>query len=136
MEDSAVEEAGHREDAADDGADLREEGGEGLALLAHDDLRERSGWLLNAKRRDRDALAAKFPGCDFGQLQTLEDELWTEDLEPTAQTAARGYAFLRWLSEREEVEIAVVAHGGLFAYMLNECRPKVHAEGAPLGGTR
>ena len=41
MEDSAVEEAGHREDAADDGADLREEGGEGLALLAHDDLHRR-----------------------------------------------------------------------------------------------
>ena len=29
---------GHREDATDDGAQLREEGGEGLALLLHHDL--------------------------------------------------------------------------------------------------
>ena len=99
-------------------------------FMAHDELRERSGWMLNAKRRRREELIAKYPSCDFTHPQTEDDELWTEDeLEPTVQTAERGYAFLRWLSERDEREIAVVAHGGLFSYLLN-ANPRVHAEGA------
>ena len=102
------------------------------SFIAHDDLRERSGWLLNAKRRPRAELAAKFPLCDFAPslLPTEEDTLWTEELEAPEATAERGYRFLRWLAQRPETDIAVVAHGGLFQYLLNSLRPRVVASEA------
>ena len=97
-------------------------------FLAHDDLRERSGWMLNAKRRTRSELLAQHPSLDTSRLQSEADELWGPDeLEPTAECAERGYRLLRWLSEeRAEEEVAVVGHGGLFHYLLNE-HPKVRA---------
>jgi len=97
-------------------------------FMAHDDLRECSGWMLSAKRRSRTELAARYPECDFSLLQTEGDELWSEELEPTSQTAARGVAFLEWLSERPETEVAVVAHGGIFHYLLNECKSRVRSD--------
>jgi len=100
-------------------------------FVAHDDLRERSGWLLNAKRRTRTELAGRFPGCDVhAQLATEDDTLWTEELEDPAATAERGYRFMRWLSQRPETDVAVVAHGGLFHYLLNALRPRVVASDA------
>lgn len=102
-----------------------------VAFVAHDDLRERSGWLLNAKRRPRAELAAKFPGCDFEtNLPTEDDTLWTDELETEESTAERGYRFLCWLARRPEMDVAVVAHGGLFHYMLNSLRPRVVASDA------
>mmetsp|Transcript_22510 Transcript_22510/g.45931 ORF Transcript_22510/g.45931 Transcript_22510/m.45931 type:complete len:268 (+) Transcript_22510:244-1047(+) len=99
-------------------------------FLAHDDLRERSGWMLNAKRRTRAELDARPPPAVDTRtaLWSEADELWQPDeLEPTAACAERGYQLLRWISEeRTEAEVAVVGHGGLFAYLLNE-HPKVHA---------
>jgi broad specificity phosphatase PhoE len=91
-------------------------------FVAHELLRERSGWMLNAKRRSKVELQARFPGCSFELLETEEDALWKpEELEPTSDCAERGYKFLCWLWERrEETELAVVAHGGLFHYLLNE----------------
>ena len=100
-------------------------------FLAHDDLRERSGWMLNAKRRTRAELDARpAPAVDTRTaLWSETDELWQPDeLEPTAACAERGYQLLRWISEeRAETEVAVVGHGGLFHYLLNE-HPKVSGE--------
>ena len=100
-------------------------------FLAHDDLRERSGWMLNAKRRSRSQLQARYPALDTSSaLWSEADELWGPDeLEPTADCAERGYRLLRWISERAEEEVAVVGHGGLFHYLLNE-HPKVRAADA------
>lgn len=99
-------------------------------MIAHDDLRERSGWLLNAKRRPRSELALRYPSCDFtSNLPTEEDKLWTEELEPTDRCAERGYRLLHWLAARPEPEIAVVGHGGLFHFTLNE-HPQVRASDA------
>ena len=95
--------------------------------MAHDDLRECSGWLLCAKRRCRTDLAARFPSCLFSHLESEDDELWSPELEQPAACAERGYRFLRWLWEREETEIAIVAHGGLFNHTLND-HPHVRAD--------
>lgn len=100
------------------------------AFVAHDSLRERSGWMLNAKRRTRSEQAARYPSCDFAQLETEEDELWDrlgDELEPTSEVAERGYQLLRWVSARDESDVAIVAHGGLFHYLLNE-HAKVKAD--------
>ena len=43
--------------------------------------------------------------------------------------AERGARLLLWLWGRPETEIAVVAHGGLFHYLLNE-HPRVQADAA------
>lgn len=99
-------------------------------FLAHDLLCERSGWMLNAKRRNRAELAARVPRCSFALLESEHDALWQEEeLEPTSECAERGYRLLQWLWERPETEIAVVAHGGLFHYLLNE-HPRVRADSA------
>ena len=102
-----------------------------LPFMANDNLRERSGWMLNAKRRTKTEQAKRYPQCDFALLDTEDDELWEQfggELEPPSHCAERGYRFLRWLSARDESEIAVVAHGGLFHYLLND-HPHVKAEG-------
>lgn len=101
-------------------------------FLAHDDLRERSGWMLNAKRRTRTELASKYPGCDItSYLPDDEDTLWKEEeLEDPIDTAERGFRFLCWLSKRPETDVAVVAHGGLFHYLLNSLKPRVVASDA------
>ncbi|KAL1495817.1 hypothetical protein AB1Y20_016677 [Prymnesium parvum] len=93
----------------------------GARLIALDDLRERSGWLLNARRRRVAELVEKFPACDFGELRTEEDELWTEELESWESCGARGRAALQFVWERPEEEVAVVAHGGLFDAIFNRC---------------
>lgn len=100
-------------------------------FIAHDDLRERSGWMLNAKRRTRSELQARYPALDTcSALWSEDDELWGDELEPPTECAERGYRLLRWISEeRAEAEIAVVGHGGLFHTLLNE-HPKVRAADA------
>lgn len=101
-------------------------------FVANDNLRERSGWMLNARRRRRADQVARYPQCDFSLLESEDDELWLRwenELEPTSEVAERGYQLLRWASEREEDDIAIVAHGGLFYYLLNE-HPKVQAADA------
>ena len=98
-------------------------------FIAHDLLCERSGWMLNAKRRTRTELANRFPTCSFSLLESDEDALWNpHELEATNDCAERGYRFLCWLWDaREETEVAVVAHGGIFHYLLNE-HPRIHAD--------
>ena len=50
-------------------------------FLAHDDLRERSGWMLNAKRRTRAELDARPPPAVDTRtaLWSEADELWQPD---------------------------------------------------------
>ena len=51
-----------------------------------------SGWMLNAKRRRRAELAARYPLWDTGELATEEDALWQPDaLEDKARPRAQTY---------------------------------------------
>ncbi|KAG8464702.1 hypothetical protein KFE25_010070 [Diacronema lutheri] len=90
-------------------------------------LREWNGLLLNAKRRRRPELAARFPRVDFAGIPE-SDESWTEVLEPADEVAERGVRFLEWLAQRPEREIAVVAHGGIYAQLFSHAR--VHDDSA------
>mmetsp|Transcript_48204 Transcript_48204/g.114698 ORF Transcript_48204/g.114698 Transcript_48204/m.114698 type:complete len:257 (-) Transcript_48204:172-942(-) len=86
--------------------------------VSRDEFREISGWLLNAKRRTRSELSGRNPSWDFSGLHSEEDGLWTPDLEGEAACAERAYLGLRWLWDRPEHHAAVVAHGGVWAFLL------------------
>ena len=89
-------------------------------FVAHDDLRERSGWLINTKRRGRSQLEALYPAIDFASgLPTEHDELWTEALEEWASCSARGRAALEYAWTRPEREVALVCHGGVLDAILS-----------------
>lgn len=101
----------------------------GANWIALDDLRERSGWMLNCKRRSRCELEALYPDIDFRTgLPTEHDELWTEEIEEWASTSARGYAALEYAWARPERTIAIVCHGGLLDAILCMCKNVVADE--------
>lgn len=99
------------------------------SFLCLERLREINGWLLNAQRIPRSALMKRFPTCDFSNLTTEDDTMWTEELEADASVVQRGYDSLRVLCNRPERCIAVCAHGGLFHKLLND-HPLVNADEA------
>ena len=94
------------------------EGGQAATRVSRDEFREISGWLLNAKRRTRSELSGRNPAWDFSGLHSEEDEMWTADLEKEAACAERAYLGLKWLWDRPEQHAAVVAHGGVWAFLL------------------
>ena len=87
-------------------------------FLCDERLRERNGWMLNAKRRRRSELDTLFPTCNFTSLDE-DDTLWSDELEDKDMCARRAHEFLQWIATRPEEEVAIVAHGGLFWEMLN-----------------
>jgi broad specificity phosphatase PhoE len=89
--------------------------GDQLPFVSYEGLREWNGLLTNGQRRPTAQLTARFPHVDFSLLPPT-DETWSvEALEPKEEVANRGLTFLDWLCCREETEIAVVAHGGIFS---------------------
>lgn len=90
-------------------------------------FREINGWLLNAKRRSRADLAKKFPDVD-SSLLTPEDEDWTDVLEEESVCAQRAFEGLKWMMEQKEENILLVAHGGIFAFMMDH--PLIRADEA------
>ena len=91
--------------------------GDQLPFVAHEGLREWNGLLINGQRRPTAQLLPRFPHVDFS-LVPPTDETWSaEALEPKEEVASRGLAFLEWLACREESQIAVVAHGGIYSAM-------------------
>ena len=87
----------------------------GREVVCVEELREWCGQLVNSKRRTASQLKQRFPFVDVSQLNE-DDERWdAEVLEEEASVARRGVAALKWLVERPEDTIAVVAHGGLLA---------------------
>lgn len=100
-----------------------------------ENLREINGWLLNAKRRERSDLEKRFHSSwDFSQI-TQKDEAWTEVLETQPDCAERGYLSLLSLSQRPEKSIAVVSHGGLLRFTMND-HPNVSVLDGRNGGSR
>ena len=97
-------------------------------FLCLENLRERNGLLLNAKRMKKTELMAKYPLVDFSNVPTEDDVLWKEEvLEDALDSANRGYRCLRYLWERPEVHIVVAAHGGIFNNILND-HPAIKAD--------
>mmetsp|Transcript_32145 Transcript_32145/g.63647 ORF Transcript_32145/g.63647 Transcript_32145/m.63647 type:complete len:309 (+) Transcript_32145:73-999(+) len=110
-------------------------GGEGanLSIVCVESLREINGWLINAKRRDKDDLQKRFPSWDLSSL-TATDESWTEVLESEENCRERGYQSLLWASRRKEDGILMVAHGGLLRFTLAD-HPRVQARHITDDGT-
>lgn len=81
-------------------------------------FREVNGDMLNAKRRTKSELAACFPHWNLDELETEEDSLWTPVMEDLDAAAERGYLGLKWLLERPEDNILLVAHGGILRYTM------------------
>ena len=83
-----------------------------------ENLRERNGLLLNGQRRTLHYLEGKFPRINFEDIAGGEDTLWhsfgAEILETAEACSKRAYDSLLYVTTREEKEIAIVAHGGLF----------------------
>lgn len=91
--------------------------GDQLPFVSYEGLREWNGLLINGQRRPTAQLGPRFPHVDFSLIPPT-DETWSaEALEHKDEVASRGLAFLEWLACREERQIAVVAHGGIFSAM-------------------
>ena len=85
--------------------------------------REVNGWLRNSHRDTRSNLQAKFgAGWDFTSgLDSEGDESWSEEtLEDAGACAQRGYRGLLWVLQQPEDSALVVAHGGIFSFLMDE----------------
>eukprot|EP00933_Yihiella_yeosuensis_P034537 TRINITY_DN28007_c0_g1_i1.p1 TRINITY_DN28007_c0_g1~~TRINITY_DN28007_c0_g1_i1.p1 ORF type:complete len:244 (+),score=45.71 TRINITY_DN28007_c0_g1_i1:135-866(+) len=109
-----------------DTADLVLPAAPNVRRVALEDLREILGLMENAKRRTSSELSSLYPSWDFSAL-VEHDELWTEELEEKSLCAHRGFQVLKWVWEREENEILVVGHGGIFKFLF-EMHPRVQAD--------
>ena len=106
-------------------------------FVAREELRERSGRMLNVRRRRRSELesVAEYADCSFAALGE-EDPLWTAEVESWESTSARGYLALEYIWSRPEREVAVVCHGGVLEAILNcipdgeYARTDVHSDAA------
>jgi len=84
-------------------------------------FREINGWLLNAQRRNITDLCQRFPAWEMTELEHHDDVLWQPHaLEDTQDCAQRGYEGLCWLTERPERNIALVTHGGILRFTMND----------------
>jgi broad specificity phosphatase PhoE len=95
-------------------------GGRKTPFVAREELRERSGVMLNVQRRTRDELEriADYADVDFTHLPPT-DVLWTAEIEPWESCSARGHAALEYAWSRPECEIGIVCHGGILEAILN-----------------
>lgn len=99
------------------------EEGEGGERVCVEGFREISGWLMNAKRRNRSDLNKLLPHWDFSLL-TETDKIWTKTLESENVCAERGYQSLIWLTKQPQHNLLVVCHGGLLRFLMMN-HPKV-----------
>jgi len=94
-----------------------------LPYVCRESLRERNGLLLNGKRQPLAYLQEKYLNIDFENIPPGEDDAWNgygaNELETPEACSQRAYESLLWVVAREETEVAVVAHGGLFHQMTN-----------------
>jgi broad specificity phosphatase PhoE len=87
--------------------------------VAIEHFREINGKLLNAKRRPRNELESIFPHWNFSHIPSI-DESWTDELEPYDDCSERGYQGLLWIMQQQEMNVLLVAHGGLLKMMMND----------------
>ena len=91
-------------------------------FLATELVRERIGPYTCDAHRPLTDLKRDFPGVDFSQVDTEEDELYWHSKEhgpsEDAKMRSRVARFLDWLMRRREQRIAVVAHKHTLKYIL------------------
>ena len=58
---------------------------------------------------------------DWGLVSPERDGVWTADREQPKAVSDRAYAFLLWLRERPEREVAVATHSAWLFTLLNSC---------------
>eukprot|EP00747_Dinoflagellata_sp_TGD_P218777 gnl/TRDRNA2_/TRDRNA2_90979_c0_seq1.p1 gnl/TRDRNA2_/TRDRNA2_90979_c0~~gnl/TRDRNA2_/TRDRNA2_90979_c0_seq1.p1 ORF type:complete len:259 (+),score=51.28 gnl/TRDRNA2_/TRDRNA2_90979_c0_seq1:143-919(+) len=100
----------------------------GVRRVAVEHWREINGWAHSA-RRDTSTNLRQFFGSeqwDFSQIPE-QDETWTEKLEATSDCANRAYHGLQWVLQQKEECVLVVAHGGIYNFMMHE-HPLIEAQ--------
>lgn len=91
----------------------------GVPYIANENCREQSGQHVCDKRQTREAASKMFPTIDFSLLLDNEDTMWTKERETRVSVADRGDALIRFLADRPEKNIAVVAHSSWLLTLFN-----------------
>ncbi|KAH8096165.1 isomerase [Aureococcus anophagefferens] len=89
--------------------------------VGHPAVQETSGKHTCDRRRDRSEIKDDFPWVDWGLVKPERDGVWTADREQPKAVSDRAYAFLLWLRERPEREVAVATHSAWLFTLLNSC---------------
>ena len=89
--------------------------------VGHPAVQETSGKHTCDRRRDRSEIKDDFPWVDWGLVSPERDGVWTADREQPKAVSDRAYAFLLWLRERPEREVAVATHSAWLFTLLNSC---------------
>ena len=66
--------------------------------------------------------------CAVRRVRSEADDSWGAELESTQDCAQRGYEGLLWLMRRSEAGVLVVAHGGIYSFMMAE-HPLIDTDG-------
>lgn len=89
--------------------------------IAHPDVAETSGANICDRRRDKAEIMDDFPFVDFQLIESEQDDKWTEIREEARSVSDRGFNFLLWVRQREEVHVAVATHSAWLFTLLNTC---------------
>jgi broad specificity phosphatase PhoE len=106
--------------------------------IVHESFREINGLLLNARRRTKSEIEARFPRWNLGHLEAEDDASWTHQLEDSKECAERAYSGLVWMLQRQWAppldetregrrrrrRVLLVAHGGLLKRVMSD-HPRV-----------
>jgi broad specificity phosphatase PhoE len=79
-------------------------------FVATELCRERIADFTCDRRRTITELRKDFPGVDFSEIESEEDEMFFNSKEDDEICKKRTVEFLQWLSKRPETRIAVVTH--------------------------
>lgn len=91
-----------------------------VPFVGHEDCAERRHANVCDKRRSLSEIKAEFPMVDWSLVTSEEDPLFSDtEPEPWRSASDRGHAFLLWLRERPEQEIAVASHSAWLFALLN-----------------
>jgi len=82
--------------------------------------RERIANFTCDGRRKISVLKEEFPGVDFSLVQSDEDVLYHQTKEDSEKVQERGREFLKWVSTRDESNIAVVTHSFFIYHLLTQ----------------
>lgn len=102
------------------------------ATIGFPALRHKATWIVRPEVRekhhggdwdacrDTELSAEEFYWCDWSACPP-SDPLPLAEMEPDEDVRARGEAFLRWLSSRDESEVVVATHSAFLFNFLNLC---------------
>jgi broad specificity phosphatase PhoE len=97
-------------------------------ILVREECRERYGKYVCDSRRSGAELETDFPGFDFSELESNEDEWHTDERESPLAIQDRAIEFLQWLSSRPERCVAVVTHHEFLRHLFGQFGDTLHEE--------